>query len=65
MSIIILNKYIPKNSVKEAGTSCEGLLPSSLGMQGQVPDSRNQASMNKNPLNADNEGNDDVMVLGE
>ena len=32
-------------------------------MQGQVPGSRNQATMNNTPLNADNE--DNVMVLGE
>ena len=36
---------------------------SHLGMQGQVPDSCNQASMNKTHLNADSE--DNVMVLGE
>ena len=39
----------------------------SLGWQsqnaGQVPDSRNQATTNKTPLNADKE--DNVMVLGE
>ena len=57
------NKNIPNNGVKEAGTSCEGLLPGSLGMQGQVPDGRNQATTNKIPLNADN--GDNVMVLEE
>ena len=57
------NKNISNNGVKEAGTSCEGLLPGSLRMQGQVPGSHNQATMNKTPLNADYEGN--VMVLGE
>ena len=48
-----LNKNIPNNSVKEAGTSCEGLSPGSLGMQGQVPGGRNQVTTNKTPLNAD------------
>ena len=57
MSVVILNKNIPNNDMKEAGTSCEGLSPSSLEMQGQVPGSRNQATTNKNPLNADNEDN--------
>ena len=32
-------------------------------MQGQVSGGHNQATVNKTPLNADNE--DDVMVLGE
>ena len=49
--------------MKEAGTSCEHLLPGSPRMQGQVPGSCNQATANKTPLNADNE--DNVMVLGE
>ena len=57
------NKNISNNDVKEAGTSCEGLSPGSLRMQGHVPGSHNQATMNKTPLNADYEGN--VMVLGE
>ena len=57
------NEYIPNNSVKEAGTSCEGLSPSSLGMQRQVPGGRNQATTNKTPLNTDNQ--DNVMVLEE
>ena len=55
------NKYIPSNGEKEARTSCESLSPGSLGMQGQVPGGRNQATTNKTPLNADNE--DNVMVL--
>ena len=59
----MLNEYIPKNGVKEAGTSCEGLSPGSLGMQGQVPGGCNEATINNTPLNADNE--DNVMVLGE
>ena len=63
MSVIMSNKNLPNNGVKEAGTSCEGLSPGSLGMQGQVPGGRNQATTNKTPLNADNE--DNVMVLGE
>ena len=63
MSVKMLNKNIPNNSVKEAGTSCEGLSADSLGMQGQVPGGRNQATTNKTPLNADNE--DNVMVLGQ
>ena len=58
MSVIISNK----NGV-EAETSCESLSPGNLGIQGQVPDGRNQATTNKTPLNADNE--DNVMVLGE
>ena len=57
------NKNIPNNSIKESGTSSEGLSPDSLRMQGQVPVSRNQATTNKISLNADNEDND--MVLGE
>ena len=63
MSVIMSNKNIPNNGVKEAGTSCEGLSPSSLGMQGQVLGSRNQATTNKTPLNEVNE--DNGMVLGE
>ena len=39
--------------MKEAGTSCEGLSPGNLGMQGQVPGGRNQVTTNKTPLNAD------------
>ena len=62
MSVIMLNKNIPNNSVKEAGTSREGLLPGSFGMQGQVPGGHNQATTNKTSLNADNEDN---MVFGE
>ena len=54
MNVIISNKDIPNNGVKEAGTSCEGVSSGSLGMQGQVPGSRNQATTNKTPLNADN-----------
>ena len=57
------NKNIPKNGVKEAGTSCEGLSPGSLGMQRQVPNGRDQTTTNKTPLNEDNE--DNGMVLGE
>ena len=63
MKVVMSNKNIPNNGVKEAETSCEGLLPSSLGMQGQVLGSHNQATTNKTPLNADNE--DKLMVLGE
>ena len=63
MNVIMSNKNIPNNGVKEAGTSCEGLSAGSLGMQRQVPDDRIQATTNKTPLNADNE--DNVMVLGE
>ena len=59
----MLNKNIPNNDVKKTGTSCEGLLPGSLRMQGLVPRSCNQATTNKTTLNADNE--DNVMVLGE
>ena len=62
MSVIMSNKNIPNNGVKEAKNSCEGLLPSSLGIQRQVPGGRNQATTNKTPLNADNE--DNMMVLG-
>ena len=51
------NKYIPNNGVKEAGTSCEGLSPCSLWMQGQVPSGLNQGTTIKTPLNADNEDN--------
>ena len=53
MSVVISNKNISNNGVKEAGTSCEGLSPSSLGMPEQVPGGRNQATKNKTPLNAD------------
>ena len=63
MSVIMLNKNIPNNSVKETGTSCEGLSPGSFGLQGQVPGSSNEATTNKTPLDADSE--DNVMVLGE
>ena len=63
MSVIMSNKNIPNKVMKEAGTSCEGLSPSRLGMQGQVPEGCNQATTNKTNLNADNE--DNVMVLGE
>ena len=63
MNVAMLNKNIPNNDVKEAGLSCEGLLPGGLGMQGQVPGGCNQANTNKTPLNADNE--DNVMVLEE
>ena len=58
----MLNKNIPNNSIKETGTSCEGLLPGSFGLQGQVPGSSNEATTNKTPLNADSE--DNVMVFG-
>ena len=60
MSVIISSKNIPHNGIKEAGTSCKGLSPGSLGMQGQVAGS---CTTNKTPLNAENE--DNVMVLGE
>ena len=63
MSVIMPNKSIPNNGVKEAGTSCEGLSPGNLGIQGQVSGGGNQATKNKTPLNIDNE--DNVMVLGE
>ena len=63
MSIKISNKNIPNNSMKEAGTICEGLLPGSLRMQGQLPGSHNQAPLYKTPSNADNE--DNVMILRE
>ena len=49
--------------MKEAGTSCKGLSSSSLRMQGQVPGSRNQTTMNKTSLNADSE--DNVVISGE
>ena len=62
MSVKMLNKNIPNNGVKEAGTSCEGLSPGSLRMQGQVPGSHNHATTNKTPLNADKE--DNAIVLG-
>ena len=58
-----LNKNLPNNGMKETETSCEGLSPTSLGMQGQLPGSRNQATTNKTPLNADNK--DNVIVLEE
>ena len=58
----MLNKNIPNNDVKKTGTSCEGLLPGSLRMQGLIPGSCNQATTNKTTLNADSE--DNVMVLG-
>ena len=61
----MLNKNIPNNGVKEAGTSCEGLSPGSLRMQGQVPGGRNQATTNKTPLNADKEGTAIVLGLEE
>ena len=51
------------SSVKEAGTSSEGLSPGNLGMQGHIPGSHNKVATNKTPLNADNE--DNVIVLGE
>ena len=54
MSVVIPNKNIPNNDVKEAGTSCEGLSPGSLGMPEQVLGGRNQATKKKTPLNADN-----------
>ena len=70
MSVIMQNKNIPNNDMKEAGTSCEDLLFGSLQMQGfqvsrsfKVLGSCNQATMNKTCLNADNE--DNVMVLRE
>ena len=63
MNVVMLNKNIPNNDVKEAGLSCKALLPGGLGMQGQVPGGCNQANTNKTPLNADNE--DNVMVLEE
>ena len=63
MSVIMSNRNIPNNGVKEAGTSYEGLSSGSLGKQGQAPGGRNPATTNKTPLNADNEGN--VVVLGE
>ena len=63
MSVIILNKNITNNGIKEARTSCEGLSPGSLGMQGQVPGGHNQATTIKTTLNADTE--DNVMGLGK
>ena len=42
----MLNKNIPNSGMNEAGTSCEGLSPGSLGMQGQVPGGCNQATLN-------------------
>ena len=63
MSVIMLNKNIPNKNMKEAGTSCEGLSPSSLRTQGQVPGSCNQATLNKTPFNADNE--DNAVILGK
>ena len=57
------NKHVPINDVKEAETSCEGLSPGRLGMQGQVPSGRNHATTNNTPLMTGNE--DNVMVLGE
>ena len=63
MSVILPNKNIPNSGVKEAGSSCELLLPSTLGMQAQVLGGCNQATMNKTPLNVDNE--DIMMVLGD
>ena len=63
MSVIMWNKNIPNNGVKEVRSSCEGLSPCSLGILGQVPGSRNQAPTNITPLNADNE--DNAMVLEE
>ena len=50
MSVIMSNKNIANSGVKEARTSCEGLSPGSLGMQGQVPDGRNQAILRIRPL---------------
>ena len=44
MSVIISRKNIPNNGVKEVGASCEGLSSGSLGIQGQVPGGRNQAT---------------------
>ena len=63
MGVTMLNKNIPNNDVKQAGTSCESLSSGSLRMLGQVPGGCNQANKNKTPLNADNE--DNVMVLEE
>ena len=56
MSVIMSNKNIPNNGVKEVGTSYEGL------SRQVFPGSHNQATTDKTPLNADNE--DNVMVLG-
>ena len=58
-----VEENIHNNSMKEVGTSCKGLSPSSLRMQGQFPASCNQATTNKTPLNAHKK--DNVMVLGE
>ena len=49
----MLNKNIPNNGMKGAYTSCEGLSPGSLEMQGQASGSCNQATPNKPPLNAE------------
>ena len=49
--------------MKEVGTSCEGFLPGSLRIQGQIPGGRNQGITNKTLLNTVNE--DNVMVLGK
>ena len=57
------NENIPNNDLNEAGTLCEGLLCGNIGMQGQVPGGRNQATTNKTPLNAYD--GDSVMVLRE
>ena len=62
MTIIMSNKNKPNNSLRETGTSSEGLSPGSLGTQGQVPVGRNQTTTNKTLLNADNE--DNVVLLG-
>ena len=53
----MLNKNIPNNGVKEAGTSGEGPSPSSLRMQGQGLVSFNQVTLNETSLNAGNEDN--------
>ena len=47
IKVILLNKNIPNNSMKEVETSYEGLFPSSLRMQGQVPGRCNQVITNK------------------
>ena len=49
MSVIMSNKNLPNNGVKEGGTSCEDLSPGRLGMQRQVSGSCNQATTNKTP----------------
>ena len=46
MGVIMSNKNIPNNRLKEAGLSC-----GSLGMEVLVPGGRNQATTNKTPLN--------------